>query len=800
MKRMHTPSFLLQRVAAVAAGLLLLIGQSAAQHSVYVRGSIFFADSVKGNKYTLELFDAKLTTSLVPAVTLADTAFTVQWPVTDKSVLRLTSPGYHHIELTLNRPKGAPEIQLGQLTLHPLTEQLGEAVVKGKRPVVRTKGSKTTVDVKNSVLSDMGSVRDMLEYVPGLMPDGSGGVKVPGRGRPLIEIDGREVTQQSLLDVLKSDNVDEIEIDRAPSVAYDSDVRAVVRIKTKRGIQDHLYLKVNNEVGYNRRWSDVPSVDFRFKLGKLSSSATYKYARHEGVLDETYIRNIHHPDYTFISLSDAHVKMPMERHQFAWSADWDFTSKQRLSLIYSFNHNTLSTKNSIFQRQTEKDNNEVQKNVYEVGNQQLNLHTLSLSYDHRFSKEHRLLIVADYASTHRRTLDGTEETNLGTGDYSHIRTWGKGHFGTYTGSVRYNVVLPGEIKARVGGKYAYVQSRSDRTSDNPYLDGGAYWNLTRVRNQNASAYLNLSRRWKRVTAEAGLRYEFEHSRIATSGSSDDDHVSNHNSRFTPSLRLTYEVNDDWFLEANYRRYSSRVNYNQLVPSSVYKDSLSYETGNSEVQPSFTHSASVDVTWKDWNLSASYMHTTDEITSAWVNLDNQTNVATYMPFNFSTMKMWGLSLSYNKSIKKLFLYASANVSFPHSRYPFLGEERTADMVSWGGNLNLNYTLNKQWTFYTTFSYESRSEYGITFIHSRNRWDVGVRARFLKNRLTANLVVTDILHGANYNRAMDRFMNVTNGTYGKSDFQGVKLTLAYTIFNKRINVRAQQGNSEELLRTQ
>lgn len=123
-----------------------------------------------------------------------------------------------------------------------------------------------------------------------------------------------------------------------------------------------------------------------------------------------------------------------------------------------------------------------------------------------------------------------------------------------------------------------------------------------------------------------------------------------------------------------------------------------------------------------------------------------------------------------------------------------------MVSWGSNLNLNYTLNKQWTFYTTFSYDSRSEYGTTFIHSRNRWDVGVRARFLKNRLTANLVVTDILHGANYNRVMDRFVNVADGTYGKSDFQGVKLTLAYTIFNKRINVRAEQGNAEELMRTQ
>ena len=604
------------------------------------------------------------------------------------------------------------------MTLHPLAEQLAEAVVKGRRPTVRTKGSKTTVDVKNSVLSDMGSVKDMLEYVPGLMPDGSGGVKVPGRGRPLIEIDGREVTQQSLLDVLKSDNVDEIEIDRAPSVAYDSKVRAVVRIKTKRGIQDHLYLKVDNEATLRSRFSETPSLDFRFKIGKLSVSSTYMYSRSDGVLDETYLRTIYHPDYTFNTAYDAHPHMPSQYHRFVWSADWDFTKKSRLSLLYLFTHDDQNFNTPSLYTQTGQGET-VQKNVNEVNNQLRNVHDLSLSYDHRFSKEHRLLIVADYASTHRHTMDGTEETNLNTGDYSHIRAWGKGKYDTYTGSVRYNVVLPGEVKARVGGKYAYVRSHSDRTSDNPYLDGGDYWNMTRVRNQSASAYLNLSRRWKRVTAEAGLRYEFERSRIATAGSSDGDRVNNRNSRFTPSLRLTYEVNDDWFLEANYRRYSSRVNFNQLVPSSVYKDSLSYEMGNAEVQPSFTHSASVDVTWKDWNLSACYMHTTDEITSAWVNLDNQTNVATYMPFNFSTMKMWGLSLSYNKSIKKLFLYASANVSFPHSRYPFLGEERTADMVSWGGNLNLNYTLNKQWTFYTTFSYESRSEYGITFIHSRNR---------------------------------------------------------------------------------
>lgn len=766
---------------------------------VTVRGTVGLADSTQGVAYTLQLLDRDLKKHLTAPVSGEDTTFTIQWPDGgSRCVLRLAAPGYRTLDLTLTRPKQATEIRLGRLTLHPLADQLESAIVEGRRPIVRTKGSLTTIDVKNSFLSTMGSVRDMLEYVPGLIPIGNGEVTVPGRGTPLIEIDDREITQKTLLDVLKSDNVDEIEIDRAPSVAYSGRTRAVVRIKTKRGIQDHLYLKANNITSQKRKLSETPSLDFRFKTGKLSSSATYLYSLSGNEVKETYLRYIHHPDYTFTRASDVRIPMQSQSHRFVWTADWDFSKKSRLSLMYFFNHRTHEDNTWGTITQTDKDNT-TYKDLHETENAQNNVHNVSLTYDHQFNKKHKLLLIADYASTHNRNTYGTEETDPKTSYHSDVTTWSKGLFDTYTASLRYDATLPGNIKAQTGGKYAFVKSRSRRTSNNPYLDNGTYWNHTRVRNQNASAYLNLSRRWKRFAAEAGLRYEFERSRIHTTGSSDDNRVNNHDSRFTPRLRLSYDINDDWSIEANYRRYSTRVNYNQLVPSPVYKDSLSYETGNSEVSPSFTHSASLDVTWKNWTLSASYRHITDEITSAWVNLDNRTNVATYLPFNLSTMKTWELGLSYSNSFKRINVYASAYATFPYARYTYLERTRKADKVSWIGDLNLSYSLNKQWTVYTTFSYESRSEQGITFSHSRNRWDAGVRARFLKNRLTANLVVMDILHGAHYNRLMDRFMNVENGTYGTSDFRGIKLTLAYTIFNKKINVRAQQGNQEELQRT-
>ena len=70
-----------------------------------------------------------------------------------------------------------------------------------------------------------------------------------------------------------------------------------------------------------------------------------------------------------------------------------------------------------------------------------------------------------------------------------------------------------------------------------------------------------------------------------------------------------------------------------------------------------------------------------------------------------------------------------------------------------------------------------------------------ASLLKNRLTVNLALSDLLDGAHYNNLTYRYGAITNGTYGKNDIRGVMLKLDYTIFSKKIKTHATRGNEEE-----
>jgi hypothetical protein len=84
-------------------------------------------------------------------------------------------------------------------------------------------------------------------------------------------------------------------------------------------------------------------------------------------------------------------------------------------------------------------------------------------------------------------------------------------------------------------------------------------------------------------------------------------------------------------------------------------------------------------------------------------------------------------------------------------------------------------------------------------SVNQWNMGVRGKFLKDRLTVDLQAMDMLHGSHYNNLYNRYLNIKEGTYGTNDFRGVRLNLSYVIFKKDVQVRARRENEDVLMRT-
>ncbi|MBQ8247557.1 MAG: hypothetical protein IJZ42_10525, partial [Lachnospiraceae bacterium] len=63
---------------------------------------------------------------------------------------------------------------------------------------------------------------------------------------------------------------------------------------------------------------------------------------------------------------------------------------------------------------------------------------------------------------------------------------------------------------------------------------------------------------------------------------------------------------------------------------------------------------------------------------------------------------------------------------------------------------------------------------------------------------NVLVSDILKGANYNNLVNRYGCVKSGTYGTNDLRGIMVNISYSIYSKDIKVKTKRENSDIIQR--
>ena len=148
-------------------------------------------------------------------------------------MIRISAVGY----IAVYKRSTDNDFDLVRMSPDSANYTLSEVVVTANMPQVKNYGSTSLIRVKNTVLSNMGSALDMLAFTPGLY-QGPNGIEVNGLGTPIFILDEREINSTQVLELLRSNNVKEIEIERVPSIEYSSDGRPVVKITTVKAIND----------------------------------------------------------------------------------------------------------------------------------------------------------------------------------------------------------------------------------------------------------------------------------------------------------------------------------------------------------------------------------------------------------------------------------------------------------------------------------------------------------------------------------------------------------------------------------
>lgn len=770
--------------------LPLLTLLPAAAMAQKVTGTTAFEDSVEIPFKVTILEGKKGVVKAVDSKAFARPDFEIGTPRAGDYVLRITAQGYRPYEVELKTKKGET-FDLGQITMALLSDSLGAATVTYKRPLVKNDGTKMTINVKGTYLSQSSNVTDMLAKAPGFIKT-LNGIEVFRYGKPVFELDGRIVSEDEVLKVMKASDIDKIEIDKQPGPQYPIGTQVVVRIKSSYELKDNIYLEVGNDLGTKQRFSESPSVNFKIKKGKFTARTNANWSAGGNLNQETYTTEIYHPDYTYSSVETAKTPLYSRGTSALQALEWSPNDSLKFNVLYSFGFNSDREHTVGDLTVNDRDGSYVRSRL--SGERSFsNNHNLSLYYFQLFRKRGQALrVTADYANNRYRTTYSSIE-KIGGAVESNVLSPRHYRYDIFTGRTVYWLDLPWGISSIYGVNYGYVRAPFTQTVYNHGSLRSSSENLTH--DHNVAGYAQFYKKIKYVQVQLGARYEYEYTRVWEKGKPS----SFHDSQFTPYAAIAFYKSAKLpSVRIDYTRRANRVNYKNLIATPIYRDSLYYEQGNVDLLPSVYNYISLSLGWKGISLSASFVKYKNYITSASFN-DGTNNIIYYMPFNVPKYSRWNTDLSYSKQFGKFNMYLSAGLQQGHSHITYRDRTELVNKLQWTAQTNLNYNFNDSWSAYASFTYESRSHDIVSYLRSRNSLNLGISGTLLKDRLSISLDATDLLRGQNYNRITDRLYNVMSKTDGYNDFRGIKLSLSYTIFSKSINVRSSHNNDDILQRT-
>lgn len=101
--------------------------------------------------------------------------------------------------------------------------ELSAVVVKGTAPKTKLKGNSMLTKIEGSVLSQSGTLEEMLAKVPGMTKNGDD-LEVIGKGQPVYYINGRKVQDINEFKTIRSEEILDVDVIHNPGAQYDATV------------------------------------------------------------------------------------------------------------------------------------------------------------------------------------------------------------------------------------------------------------------------------------------------------------------------------------------------------------------------------------------------------------------------------------------------------------------------------------------------------------------------------------------------------------------------------------------------
>jgi iron complex outermembrane recepter protein len=668
---------------------------------------------------------------------------------------------------------------------------MDEVEITGRKALVEVHPDKMVFNVTGSVNASGNNALELLSKAPGVFVDMDKNVVLQGKSGVLIYINGRPSRLSgsdltNMLEGLRSDNIDAVEIITNPSAKYDAEGSAGII---------NLVMKKNQSVGMN---GNLITGFSKGKYGRanIGSALNYSGEKIAWFTNANLSEDNFQQDFEEITImSDYNLDMISGSRNnrkglnFSGGVDYNLSSDQSLSfdaraLLYN-RDNRLTSNTAITNFNTTIPKEFLDAEAIEKspsGN-----YTFNLNY--QYTPNNRTKISSDLSlgtfSSVRNTLQPNDY--LDDIDGNIIRSVNT-EFDSDTYIDLWSAMLDYEKKFKIitlsaGLKYSYIQTDNQFSfynieNGNPLLDinrSNDFGYLEKI----AATYLIVNiMPSEKLSLNAGLRVE----NTASSGELQseipilDSEVSRNYTDIFPNFGISYNDQKNSVLSVSYGRRVTRPNYQYLNPFESRLSELSSWKGNPFLKPNYITNYQISYAFKrKLVISNTYSITKDLYANIFEITEGQGYILT--PRNMDRSTNNGLSLSYPQSVTKWW-DLSAFLIYNYATYKGNMISTNIDLQAHVYNVRLqnSFRIPGAYTVELTGFYSSPWIWrGTVQVEDYFMLNFGVKKEFLKKKLLVQITASDLFRGG-------------SEYYYKSNYGGMDIDGVIIFDNQRVGFTA------------
>jgi outer membrane receptor protein involved in Fe transport len=806
----------MRQIFTLLAGLMISIS-SLAQTKGAVSGKITDQQNKAMQSATVSLLKGK--DSSVVKFTVTDKAGNFQF--------ENITPGQYLVSITaVGHAKAYSEkvdikenaISLKTIELLPQSKSLGGVTVTSNKPFIEQKIDRTIVNVEASVTNVGNSALEVLEKSPGITVDKDGNISLKGKEGVVVLVDNRPTYLSgpdlaNLLRSMQASQLDQIEIMTNPPAKYDAAGNAgVINIKTKKNKQ--FGYNGSATVGYGQ-WKYPKfneSLNFNYRKNKVNFFTNLGHNRGEGWGVLAIKRNFRDKDTKgLLSSFDQETRRRNNNNTFNGKIGMDYFAGKNTTFgivvngFTSDNNRTNRTATDIFDTKTGflTKQKGVSSEKQEWNNFSTNLNfrqvldttgeelTADLDYITYNSSNATSLLNFYYDGAGADT--DRPDTLLGSLPQD---------IKIYSGKMDYLLPLKKGAKFEAGLKSSIVKTDNNAGYDS-ILNGGIVHDFNRsnyfIYQENINAaYANLSGSLsKKWNAQLGLRLENTNAKgnQVTTGEKFDRQYT----QLFPTAYLQYLANKNNSFVLNYGRRIRRPNYQSLNPFISFLDRYTYQQGNPNLKPQFSHNIELSNTYKNFfTTTLNYSRTTDIIQELFEQ--NEEKNETYVKqSNIAKQRQFGISVNANKPITK---WWTSNMYVNVYNNKFDGIANNTPISISATTLVLNgsqqFKFAKTWNAEISGFFRTGGIEGVLQMRSLGMMSVGFGKQVMKGKGSVRLNIRDILYVQQF-KGIIKYSNIDASVSGRNESRVANISFSYRFSKGKMGGapkrRASSANDEQ-----